>query len=269
LRVIIDNDKYQLYARTDYVLSEITLLNNSAALGATSIEVVNNSGFATDDYVLIGDIGTERSEIRKITVSSNNFAVTALSFAHTSKTKVYRLQYNQVKFFQDSLVIDTVDIASDYFTKTEVDIDDTKMYSVSYYNSTSAEESPEGEVCNGYEYNLCSIGDVIQYEDATILGRKVIDKINIASREIRSMFISQEQEFTDLSSRDVVRLREPVALRALYYVFLELIKKDDDVATKKVKLYNSLYATKLSEVTDVINKENDDIEVWGQSQVIR
>jgi len=269
LRLIIDNDKYQLYARTDYALSEITLSNSSVSAGATSLEVINANGFATDDYIIIEDINNERAEIRKITVTANSFAVTALTFAHNTKTKVSRLQYNQVKFYEDSTLLDTVDINPDYYTKTTSDVDADKTYSIVYYNETSTESSPEGEVLNGYEYNLCSIGDVIQYEDPSILGNKVIDKINIASREIRSMFISQDQEFTDLSERDLNRLREPVALRALYYIFTELIKKDDDVPSKKSELYSALYKSKLNEITDVINKENTDIKIWGQSRVLR
>jgi len=269
LRLIIDNDKYQLYARTDYSLSENTLLNGSASAGATSIEIINASGFATDDYIIIEDIGNERAEIRKITVSGNTLTVDAITFDHKSKTKVSRLQYNQVKFYESDTLLDTVDISPDYFTKTTTDVDIDKTYTMVYYNETSTESSPEGEVLNGWEYNLCSIGDVLQYEDPTILGNKVLDKINIASREIRNMFISQEQEFTDLSQRDIARLREPVALRALYYIFTELIKQEEDVPSNKASIYERLYNAKIKEVTDVINKENDDVRIWGQSRLLR
>ena len=269
MRLIIDNDKFQLYARTDYVLSEITLLNSASIVGATSITVVNPSGFATNDFILIEDIGNERAEMRQITVSGNDFAITALSFAHTSKVKIYRLQYNKVKFFEGDTVLATVDITPDYFTKTTVDVVDTNEYSIAYLNSASSEETPEGEVLNGYEYNLCSIGDCLQYESNGIDFGRMLDKINIASREIRSMFISQDQNFTDLSSRDIGRLREPCSLRALYFNFVELIKNDDDVPSKKAELYMGLYNAKLKEIMDVINKENDNIAIWGQTRALR
>ncbi|MCP3683788.1 MAG: hypothetical protein GY861_13975 [bacterium] len=269
MRLIIDNDQYQLYARTDYALSEITLLNSSVTAGTTSFDVINASGFATDDYIIIEEIGKERAEIRQITVTGNSFAVAALTFAHDSKTKVSRLQYNQIRFYENSSVIDTVDITPDYYTKSKVDVNADNTYSIDYYNSTSTDASPEGEVLNGWEYNLCSIGDVLQYEDPSILGNKLIDKINLASSELRNMFISQDQEFADLSNRDIARLRQPVALRALYYIFTELIKKEDDVPSKKAKTYNTLYNDKLKEITDIINKENDKIRIWGQSRVLR
>lgn len=269
MRLIIDNDKYQIYARTDYALSEITLTDGALSKGATSFDVINSDGFATDDYILIEDIGNERAEVKQITISDNTFTVAALGFNHDNKTKIYRLQYNQVKFLEDGSVLATVDIQPGYFTKTSTAIDADKVYSLIYLNSATSAESPEGEEIDGWEYNLCSIGDIIQYENASILGNKVIDKIDIASREVRNMFISQDQEFTDLSSRDIARLRKPVALRALYYIFSELIKNKDDIPSQKAEMYQKLYKDKIKEVLDVINKQNSSVQIWGQSRVIR
>ncbi len=269
MRLIIDNDKYQLYARTDYALSEITLLNSSVLAGATTLTVINPNGFATNDYVVIEDIGEERAEIRQITVLGATFTVTALTYDHASKTRVYRLQYDKVKFFNGDTVLATVSLTPDYFTKSTTDVDTTQTYSIGYINSTSNEETPRGEVLNGWEYNLCSVGDINQYESNGIEYGRLLDKINIASREIRAIFTSQDQEFTDLSSRDIARLREPTALRALYYNFVELIKNKDDVPSNKADLYLKLYKSKLKEVMETINKENTNVKVWGQSRALR
>jgi hypothetical protein len=269
MRLIIDNDQYQLYARTDYALSEITLTNGALVAGNTSIAVINASGLATNDYILIEDIGNERAELRQVTVSGLTLTVSALTFDHASKTRVFRLQYDKVKFYEDDTVIATVSITPDYFTKYTQAIDADKTYSISYFNTQTSIETPRGEVLNGWEYNLCSVGDCLQYESNGVEFGRLLDKINISSREIRSAFISQDQNFTDLSSRDIARLREPTALRALYYNFAELIKQKEDVPTTKADLYSKLYTAKLNEVLEVINKGNQKVKVWGQSRVLR
>ena len=269
MRLIIDNDQYQLYARTDYALSEITLLASAVAVGATTLTVINPNGFSTNDFVLIEDIGNERAEIRQVTVSGAVFAVTALSYEHSSKTKVYRLQYDKVKFYENDTALATVSLTPDYFTKYASEVDTEKSYSVGYLNSQTNNETPRGEVLNGWEYNLCSIGDCLQYESNGVEFGRLLDKVNIASREIRAMFISQDQEFTDLSARDIARLRDPTALRALYYNFIELIKNEKDVPTNKANLYLKLYDSKLKEVMETIDKQNTSVQIWGQARVLR
>ena len=269
MRLIIDNDKYQLYARTDYALSEITLLNSAVLAGATTLTVINPNGFATNDYIVIEDIGNERSEVKQITVSGSVFTTSALAYDHTAKTKVYRLTYNQVKFYEGDTVLATVSIVADYFTKYASEVDTTKTYSIGYLNSVTANETPRGEVLNGWEYNLCSVGDVLQYESNGVEYGRLLNKIDIASREIRAMFISQDQEFTDLDDRDIARLREPTALRALYYNFTELIKGKEDVPTAKADLYSKLYNSKIKEVMETITKQNTKIQAWGQSRAVR
>ena len=271
MRIIIDNDKYNLYARTDYALTANTLTASKSSVGQGTLEIINPAGFTDLDYIIIENIEDERAELIKITsISGNIFTLaTNLLFDHDNKTKVHRLAYNQIKFYEDEVIKATVDIEPDYFAQTQIVIDEDKEYSIAYYNSEDSVETPRGEIINGWEYNLCSIGDLIQYETQEILGNKSIDKINLASRETVNSFISQDQKFTDLSTRDIARLREPVALRALYYIFNELIKNENDTASLKAKNYLNLYKAKNIEVMDVITKQNDDIRIFGQTRAIR
>ena len=270
MRLILDNDGYTLHGRTDYALTEKSLLNSKATAGDTSIEVINSAGFNDDDYIVLGELGDERAEVVQITtVIDNTFVVPAIKFNHDNKDKVYRLSYNQVKFYEDDTNIATIDIQPDYYTQYSQDVDLGKTYSISYYNSETAKETNRGEVLNGWEYNLCSVSDVLQYETTAILGNKILDKIDISSREVRSTFLSQDQTFTDLSARDLSRLREPVALRTLYLIFLELIKNKDDTATIKADIYLNLYTSKMREITDVISKENSNVKIFSQARIIR
>jgi len=271
MKVIISNDLNTLYAKPDYALGELGILDGKIATGVSSINLVNADGFATDDYILIGEIGGERSEIAQVqSVSSQTLTLTgALSFAHDNKSKVYKLKYNQVKFYEDDTVLATTTLKSDYFTAESQSISSEKDYSISFYNSTSATESPRGEEIAGTENLLCTVGDLLQYESSELLGRKILDKIDIATREIRAKFITQEQTITDLSTRNKERLRTPTALLALYYLFVELIKKADDTPTLKARKYLAMYKEKITEVGDIINVGDDDVKLFGQTLATR
>lgn len=271
MRLIIDNDKYTLYARTDYALTAQTLTNSKISAGSGTLEVINSAGFANGDYIIIENIENERAEMLQVTtVTGNTFTLDSnVVFTHENKTPVHRLAYNQVKFYEDDTLKATVDINPDYYAETRLAIDTDKEYSISYYNSDDTVETARGEIVNGWEYNLCSIGDLLQYESQDFIGKRSIDKINIATREVINNFISQDQEFTDLSARDLSRLREPVALRALYLIFFELIKNDEDTASLKADSYAKLYGSKIREILDIITKQNDDIAAFGQTRLIR
>lgn len=268
MRLIIDNDNYNLYARTDYALSEQTLLDGDAS--GQSLKVLNATGFSNGDYLVIEPIGQPRAEITQVnTITGTTFSLAnSLSFTHDNKTKVSKLNYNLVNFYEDNTLITSVAINPSYYTVAQKAIDGNKTYSISYKNGSL--ETPRGEKLNGWEYNLCSLSDILQYEAGQeVLSRTIIDKIDIASRELRAKFVSQDQNFTDLSERDIARLREPTALRTLYYIFNELIKNKDDVNSLKANAYLGLYEAKLSEVMETITKQNTKVQIFGQTRAIR
>lgn len=77
-------------------------LTGDTASTSTSLSVDNNIGFVANDYILIGNLGSNVSEIRKIsTVSGNNTIALvgdAIVFDHYRGTVIYKIEYNQIEF---------------------------------------------------------------------------------------------------------------------------------------------------------------------------
>lgn len=84
-------------------------LTNNYSSGVGTINFTSTVGFAANDFILIGDMGQENSEIFKIgSVNSTSGDVvlqdvngngTQTLYGHPESSKVSRLPYNQVRFF--------------------------------------------------------------------------------------------------------------------------------------------------------------------------
>jgi len=74
---------------------EKTYLSSLAATGATALAVKNNDRFAVDDFILLGEMAGEKSEIRQLSaVNANGLEITAdaLKYDHNSDAPVYKLE---------------------------------------------------------------------------------------------------------------------------------------------------------------------------------
>ncbi len=269
MRPILSNDKKRLYARVDYNLLEKTKLSAKALVGAVSVPVINGENFNQNDYIIFNDPDKERSEMTQIlSIATNTFNVASTAFQYESKTNVYRLEYNIVKFFEDTTVISTVTLRPDYLVSTTIDsIKSDASYTMSFFNTTNSKESPKGEPIISTEQMFCSAGDIFKYEDLDILGNKVIDKIDIASRDIRNVFRTQSQSVSNIDEPDL--LRSAAALLSLKYIFMEITKAQDDIASLKMNKYGEMYDNEIRKITDIINIEDDNIRVFGQTRAER
>jgi len=285
--MIIDNTLRSVFVSPDNMLNEFTKLACNIDAGTTVISVTNNSGFVAEKSVYIGDIGQDTSEITGITsIGTDVIYVTATKFAHSIRDKVYLTEYNQVNLYENGTIVVTTDIKADYYTRIDYYMESDKYYEIDFDNNLYAglygtasygwslygigtAQSENRIKKYGYEKNLCSVGDVYGYERPDSLSLKLISKIDIASREIRNLFITQDQEFTDLSDNEVELLRQPAALLALYYSWIELIKAPDDLPSSKSQIYKAMYDAKIKEVLAVISEENSNITMFGQSRMER
>lgn len=87
---------------TSYLTAEV------AATG-TSLTFADNSGFANADYIILGDIGGETTEIVKINAAvtyGTAITSTACTFAHGYGTKVTLIRYNQVAIYGSTTATD-------------------------------------------------------------------------------------------------------------------------------------------------------------------
>lgn len=268
MRPIIDNTLQTIYVKNDHYISQLSKTNAKISANSTNIPIINAAGFKADDFVILENIGDERAEITKInSISGNTLYVNSLTFDHENKINVSRATYDLINFYENNTLIGSVTIQPDYYTALDYAVVQANEYDISFYNSETLKESPRGETITGYDNLLCSVGDLAKYDDVSTFSGKLIDKIDIASQEIFNKFIAQEQAINDMSNRELLRL--PTALLALYYAFNELIKNKDDMPSLKSAKYLQAYEDKLIEVSEVINKTDDNVRFFGQSSISR
>jgi len=125
-----------------------TRLTADVAAAATSSTVENNTGFATGDYVVFGALGEEMTEIVLLTSATGTTTLghtTGPIFAHSARTSVAQIKYNQAKIYTSDAedgtytLLTTVDLTLD---QDETVYDDTTgttatWYKIKYYNETT------------------------------------------------------------------------------------------------------------------------------------
>lgn len=152
--------------------NEVTYLTTDYAAGVGSVAVDNGNKFANSEYILIGALGAEKSEIIKIsTVATGTLTLaTSTVFAHNRGEQITFLPYNQIaiQYSTDAganySALATVDIRAD---STETFYAHTSGLSTYYYrvrflNSTSTDTSQfsDGIIATGFASN--SAGAIIR-----------------------------------------------------------------------------------------------------------
>lgn len=134
--------------------AEKTTITDPVSAGATTVKVKNTQGYSNNEYIALGGIGTEKSEIVKINAavsSDTQFTVTATKFAHNEGDSVTYARYNQVRFYMATTETGTYNLQ----TTVDLEVDNTNLvtvwddtdgvatnyYKVSYYNDVSTLES--------------------------------------------------------------------------------------------------------------------------------
>ncbi len=149
-----------------------TYLSAKTSAGDTSTSVVNSTGLAQNDYVVFGELGEDRSEIRKISTltGSVTVAVDTTLFDHPVDTPITFIKYNKVRIYRSTnagvsySLLTTVDIQPDRLITTYDDTaaQSTYYYKVAYFNSTSSQESglSAALIATGYtSYSLKALQD--------------------------------------------------------------------------------------------------------------
>lgn len=129
--------------------AKYSYFNDNYLSGVSSFVVSNSNGFAADDYLLLGEFGTESAEIVQIdsiTAATHTLALKAATkFAHAESTKVTIIKYNQVRFYHTTTATFSADVAVTGYIDIQADDLYTKAYDTTYttgfgwfvfYNST-------------------------------------------------------------------------------------------------------------------------------------
>lgn len=154
---------------------ESTNLSQYHAAAATTLNVLGNQQFTNTDKILIGKPGTENAEIKAVSGAvtvGTTMTVTALTYPHSTDEPVYRLLFDQVKFYRSttgptgsysSLATVTLDYDNpeNITTYNDSSGSSSTYYKVSYYNSVSTDESSLSDPIPGSGYNRSTAGAVI------------------------------------------------------------------------------------------------------------
>jgi hypothetical protein len=83
--------------------AKYTYLTANYTNGVTTISVLNPVGFLPGDAILLGEFGSETSEIVTVSgVSSSTLTVSTTAMSHPESTKVTTLPYDRVRFYWTS-----------------------------------------------------------------------------------------------------------------------------------------------------------------------
>jgi hypothetical protein len=154
---------------------ERSFLSSGISAGVISLTIDNNTNYAINDRIMIGELGREKTEVVTVTgavSAGTTLTVGATLFPHEAGAPVTRLRYDQVKFYRSTtgstgtysllttinLDVDTADLLTKYDDTTGLS---TYYYKVSFYNSVSTLESALSDPIAGSGYSRNTVGFMI------------------------------------------------------------------------------------------------------------
>lgn len=154
---------------------EKSYLVDNYSENVTAIDIKNNNRFVANDRIMIGEQGQEKTEVVTVTsVNSNgtDMIIAATKFAHSSNDPVYKLRFDQVKFYRSTAgvsgpysVISTQDLDVDN-QDLETKYDDVSglasyYYKFTFYHSVAANESADSDIIAGTGWRREQVGHII------------------------------------------------------------------------------------------------------------
>lgn len=124
--------------------SPVTYLAASAAAADTAVTVLDNNGFANNDYAVIGSFGADKTEIKKIgaaVTAGTTLTFAALTYAHAVDSPVAFIGWNRVEISGattatgSKTVITTMDIQADRPETVYVNTGTTYAFYFARYNN--------------------------------------------------------------------------------------------------------------------------------------
>lgn len=154
---------------------ERSYLANAYPTGTTSMVVKNADRFALNDRIMIGQMGEEKTEVVTVTAPATDgmtITIGGTVFSHEADTPVYRLRFDQVKFYRSTTgiagvysVISTQYLDVDNANLTTIYDDTTGLstyyYKMTVYNSISAVESAFSDPIPGGGFARNQVGYMI------------------------------------------------------------------------------------------------------------
>lgn len=180
----------------DISSNEKTYLSSTCSAGATTLTVQNIEGFSTSEYLVLGKLGEEKTELVQVHTSTSPSGSTitlnaATSFSHAVNTPVTFIKFNQIAVYSASSKTGSYSAVSGSPKTIEVDQEFTEFedsvgttttwYKIRYYNSTSATYASYSDPVKGEGYTENSL-------------RKLIDKANALANDKQNKILKEDDK---------------------------------------------------------------------------
>lgn len=186
--------------------SNRTYLEDNLNAGGTALTVINNAGFAINDFVVVGMLGTEEAELGTVLSLTANDTITltaGVDFDHENNSPLTQIPWNQIKIYRANSEggsftnIDTINVQVDYprFTRyNDTTGTVSSWYKIAYYNSVNAQEGPQSDPIQAIGFKDRSLGkmrdrvrDFADAKDKDVWPDEVIDaEINEEQRTMQA-----------------------------------------------------------------------------------
>lgn len=184
-----ENVGVEIFISPPQLDGKFTFLNTDATTSVSSYMADNGAKFAAGEYIVVGNIGAQKTEINRIHAAtaptSTTITLNAVSiFAHNRGDRIQFIPYNQIIIEKSTdggttyTTLATIDIQPD---STETHYNDTTGLSTYYYrayfsNSATAKISQTSDAVIATGYAEGTAGDIID-QALESLGEKIDDKV--------------------------------------------------------------------------------------------
>lgn len=231
-----------------------TVLTAAATAADTTITVANNSGFANNDYLLIGKLGEEKSEIKKIGAAvseGTSLTIAACAFSHDVDTPIAKIPYDKVRF---------------YYGTTTTSGDATAL--------AAAQSLDPSEIFNYYEdaahttgYGFCvfynTVGDSYSvYSDAIPYTGYTAKMLRSMRKKVRRLINEVDEINSPITNEEIddeLNMAQKEIAHDRLWSFYEKTKSFSSVANQYeytlasnvFKVYDAIYDTQPLAITDL------------------
>lgn len=184
---------------------EKSYLADPVAAEVTSLTVKNNNRFAANDRIMIGEMGQEKTEVVTVSAVSGGTVLTVGTtvFEHAADAPVYKLLFDQVKFYRATSlngsysVISTqnLDVDNANLTTSYDDVSGTisHYYKFTFYHSVSAVESSFSDPISGGGYRRNQVGNIV---DEILQEVSDLNEVHVTRNEMLGYFNDVNDDLT-------------------------------------------------------------------------
>ncbi len=150
-----------------------TTLTADIAASATSLTVLDNAGFSNTNLILIGKLGSDQCEIKKVNAAvsaGTALTSTGVTFPHSAGTSIKRVLFDQWKIygtttntFATSNLVATIDmqVSEPVTTYTNTSTEYTYYWAVAYDSINTVTGNNSDSVISATAYPRDSVGSLI------------------------------------------------------------------------------------------------------------